>query len=122
MFLKEMLLSNLLNCVLLLTSMVQELLSLKKNVVEMSYRYRHLHWAIPEITKQGRKEGGGGGDLRTQLLFETKSWNFKVFYFVPGNSGQNKASRLEIPQNCVTLLGNSENKNQEPWKFHIIFS
>ena len=72
--------------------------------------------------EKGGGGGGGGGDLRTQLLFETKSWNFKVFYFVPGNSGQNKASRLEIPQNCVTLLGNSENKNQEPWKFHIIFS
>ena len=98
-------------------AMIQKLLSLNKNVVEMNYRYRHLPWAIPEITKQWRK-----GGLRTQALFEIKAWNFKVSYFTPGNSRQNKASPLEIPQNFVTSLENYETKNQDPWKFHMIFS
>ena len=46
---------------------------------------------------------------------------FHFFYFSPGNFRQNKAPPLEIPQNCVTFLGNSNTKNQDPWKFHIIF-
>ena len=36
-------------------------------------------------------------------------------YFTLGNCGQSKASTLEIPQNCVTLLlRNSKAKNQAP--------
>ena len=33
-----------------------------------------------------------------------------------------KLQPLEILQNSVTPLGNSKAKNQDPWKFHMIFS
>ena len=36
----------------------------------------------------------------------TAPLEFLGFYFTPGNSRQNKASPLETPQNCVTLLRN----------------
>ena len=56
-------------------------------------------------------------------LFQKRvPWNFSFFYFTPGNSGQNKAQPLDIPQNCVRSLGNFKAKNKDPWKFHIIFS
>ena len=42
--------------------------------------------------------------------------------FTLGNFRENKASPLEILQNCVTPLGSSKAKNQDPWKFHIVFS
>ena len=29
---------------------------------------------------------------------------------------------MKIVQNCITSLGNSITKNQDPWKFHITFS
>ena len=45
-----------------------------------------------------------------------------VCNFILGNSGQNKASNLEISQDFDTPLGNSKAKNQDPWKFHMIFS
>ena len=32
-----------------------------------------------------------------------------------------KAPALEIPQSCVTSLGNPKPKIQGPWKFHMIF-
>ena len=48
--------------------------------------------------------------------------NFQV-YFTFGNSRQNKASPLNFPQNyCVTPFRNFKAENQDPWKFHIIFS
>ena len=44
-----------------------------------------------------------------------------TFYFT-FNSRQNKALPLKIPQIFVRCLGNSKAiKNQDPWKFHIIF-
>ena len=43
-------------------------------------------------------------------------------YFIPGNSRQNKAQLLDIPQNCAGSLINSKAKNKDPWKSHIIFS
>ena len=48
--------------------------------------------------------------------------NFSFFYFTPGNSRQNKAQFLDIPQNCVRSLGNSKAKTKDPWKFNNIFS
>ena len=32
-----------------------------------------------------------------------------------------KLWQLEILQNCATLLGNFEAKNQDLWKFHMAF-
>ena len=64
---------------------------------------------------------GGRWGLRTYFS-EPPSWNFLFIYFTPGNSRQNKAPALEIVQNCVTSLENFKTKNQDPWKFHIIFS
>ena len=64
------------------------------------------------------KQGGGGWGY---TFLEKKPWNFSFLYFTPGNSRQNKAQPLEIPQNCVSSLGNSKTKNKDPWKFHIIF-
>ena len=49
-----------------------------------------------KITKQG--------GLRT-YSFE-KPLEFLGFYFILGNSTQNKATALETPQNCVTYLRN----------------
>ena len=37
-----------------------------------------------------------------------------------GNSGENKASLQDIPQNCTATLGNSKTRKQDPWKFHMI--
>ena len=37
------------------------------------------------------------------------------------NSRENKLSPLKILKNCVTSLGNSKVKNQNPWKFHMRF-
>ena len=64
-----------------------------------------------------RKKQAGG--LRTYFF---DHWIFLFIYFTPGNSRQIKAPPLEIVQICVTSLGNSKTKNQDPWKFHIIFS
>ena len=48
------------------------------------------------------------------MLFWKHHWNFWVCYFTLGNTGHNKASSLEIHQNWVTPLGNSENKKPKP--------
>ena len=61
------------------------------------------------------------GRLRT-YFFEKTPGIFHFFTLPPGNSRQNKAPPLQILQNCVTSLGNSKARNQDPWKFHIIFS
>ena len=121
MFLKEMLLSNLLTCVLHFTSgNGSETIVFEEKYCGNELPLSSFALGYSRNNQTGKK--GGGSSLRTQLLFEIKAWNFKFFCFAPGNSGQNKASLLEILQNCVTLLENSENKNQEPWKFHMIFS
>ena len=51
-------------------------------------------------------------------LFQEKKIGF---YFTLGNSRQNKAAPLETPHNCVTPFKNFT-ANQDPWKFHVIFS
>ena len=70
-------------------------------------------------------------------------WNFSFCYFTPGNSRQNKAQPLDIPQICVRSLwkfqgqkqrpleiphyfflgnhGNSTSFLINPWKFHMLF-
>ena len=72
----------------------------------------HWHWAI-----LGKNQTGGVEDI----LF-WKPLGIYLFFFTPGNSRQNKAPPLEIPQNSVRSFGNSKGKNQDPWKLHIIFS
>ena len=69
-------------------------------------------WAIPEKTKQG--------GLRT-YFFEKPLEFFHFLNFAPGNSRQNKVPTLEIPQIFARSLGSSKAKNQDPWKFHILF-
>ena len=32
------------------------------------------------------------------------------------------SSPQENPENCITRIGNSKTKEQDPWKFHMIFS
>ena len=71
------------------------------------------------ILGYSRKNPNGG--LRI-YFFENPSWNFSYFYFTPGNSRQNKAQLMDIPQNYVRSLENSKAKNKDPWKFYIIFS
>ena len=53
--------------------------------------------------------------------FEKLHGIFHFSYSTPGNSRQNKAQPLDIPQNCVRSLGNFKTKNKDPWKFHLIF-
>ena len=49
-------------------------------------------------------------------------WKFLFLYFIPGNSRQNKAPPLEIPQNCVKSLGNSKAKPPKPLEIpHYFF-
>ena len=70
-------------------------------------------WAIPEKIETG--------ELRI-YFFETPG-TFHFFYFTSGNSRQNKAQPLDIPQNCVRSLGNSTLFFLgHPWKFHFIFN
>ena len=72
-----------------------------------------VKWAIPEKIQTGGFE---------DTLFWKPPWNFSFFYFTPGNSTQNKAQPLDIPQNCVRTLRNCKTKNKDPWNLHIIFS
>ena len=52
--------------------------------------------------KKQNKQGGGEGGGRT-YLFENPTGSFHFFTL-----------NLEIPQNCVRSLGNSNTKNQDP--------
>ena len=70
-----------------------------------------FNWAIPEKIQTREFE---------DILFWKTHWNFSFFYFNTGNSRQNKAKPLDIPQNCVRSLENSKAKNKDPWKFHIL--
>ena len=64
---------------------------------------------VLSYSRKKPKQGGVGG------------W-VGFFDFTSGNSRQNKAPTLEIPQNCVRTRGNSKAKKQDPWKFHIVFN
>ena len=44
-----------------------------------------------------------------------------ICHFTLGNPSERKTFVLDIPQSCVVPLGNSKAKNQDQWKFHIIF-
>ena len=70
---------------------------------------------------QKKKTGRRGGWLKT-YLFENPLGIFRFFSFTPGNSIQNKAPRIKIPNNFVRLLGNSKGKNHDLSKFHYFFS
>ena len=72
-----------------------------------------LDWAIPEKSTY----------LKI-YIFEKTPGIFCFFTLLAlGNSGQNQAPPLEIPQNYVTnLYYIIEAKIQDPWKFHMIFS
>ena len=65
-------------------------------------------------SNRGDGEGWGHTFLKTPL-------KFFIFHFTPGNSRQSKAPPLEIPRNCVRCLRSSKPKNEDPWKFNIIF-
>ena len=54
-------------------------------------------------------------------FFEKKPLEFLGLLLYLGNSGQIKASSLEMLQNCVTHPGNFETKNQDHFKFFAIF-
>ena len=49
-------------------------------------------------------------------------WNFDVCHFNRGDSRQKKLCSYKLRKNCVTPIGNSKTKNQDAWKFHMIFS
>ena len=68
------------------------------------------HWTIPEKKIQ---TGRGWGILEFFI--------FLLYPWTPGNSRQNKAQSLDIPQNCLTFVGNSKAKNKDSWKFHVFF-
>ena len=75
------------------------------------------HHVYIGLFQKKSKQGG----LRI-YFFEKLPGIFHYFFFTPGNSRQNKAQPLYIPQNCVRTLGNSKAKNKDPWRFRIIFS
>ena len=57
-----------------------------------------VQWVIPQKSQT---------DTVEDILFWKPPWNFKVFYFSPGNSRQNKDSPPETPQKL----------SYTPWKF-----
>ena len=76
-----------------------------------------LTWAVPE-KYQTRKRGVE--DIYTFLKTPLEFLDLSLYTL--RKSVENKLSPLEILQNCVTPLRNSKSKNQDPWKFHMIFS
>ena len=74
------------------------------------------------IPKMGysRKNPNRGG-LRIYFSEPLPSWKFQICDFTLRNSRENKLLPLEIQQNCVTPLGNSKVKNQDPCNFHMSF-
>ena len=72
------------------------------------------YWTIPEKIKKG--------ELRI-YFYETPPGIFHIFfYFTLGNSRQNNAQLLDILQNCVRFLGNSEAKKKRPLEIpHYFF-
>ena len=69
------------------------------------------------------------------ILLWKPPWNLSFFKFTPGNSRQNKAQPLDIPQICVRSLGNSNPRLKtkthgnstliflgQPWKLHFAFN
>ena len=82
------------------------------------------YWAIPEKIQIGGVE---------DTLFWKAPWKFKIWHFIPRNSGEKKLLPLKILQICVTPLGNSKVKNkthgnsllvflEHPWNFHFFFN
>ena len=61
-------------------------------------------------------------DCFRKIPSRIKHLEFLGSLFYSWNSRRNKASPLEIRQNCVAPIGNSKAKMQDPWEFHIIFA
>ena len=78
----------------------------------MQWMVFSVYWAIPE--KKTNRDGGG---LRIYFSETLPPRNFTL-----RNSAENKLLPLEILQNCVTPLGNSKVKNQDPWELQMSFS
>ena len=57
-------------------------------------------------------------DIKTEWPIPEKNLRF---YFTLENSRQNKALPLDTLDNCVAPFRNFK-ANQDPWKFHVIFS
>ena len=67
-------------------------------------RLSYIYWPIyfnHQSLGYSRKKNGDWGHT-----FLKTPWNFSFFYFTPGNSRQNKAPPLEIPQIFARSLGN----------------
>ena len=76
-----------------------------------------FNWKRIELFQKKSKQG------RLRIHFsENTSWNFQLCHLPFRNSGENKLSPLEILKNCMTPLGKSKVKNQDPFKFHMSFS
>ena len=75
-----------------------------------------------------QKKVQAGTVIDDWTTFLKKPWNFQVCHFTFKNCEfqRKKSSSQEILQNYTTLflwLGNfGKAKNQDPWKFHTIFS
>ena len=94
--------------------------TLQKKFVKCDEINNYLLTILPNGLFQKKNPKKGGGGEVEDIIFLKHQWNFLFFCFTPGNSRQNKAQPLDIPQNCVRSLGNSV-ENKDPWKFHIIF-
>ena len=68
-------------------------------------------WVIPEKSKQG---GWRHTFVKTPL-------EFFIFLIYPWKFQTKRAQPLEILQIFIRSFGNSKVKNQDHWKFHIIF-
>ena len=97
-----------------------QLIMISSGELKTSQLARCLIWQLVQIVLFQRNSKQEGFD--EDIPFCKIPWNFQVCHFTLRNSRQNKASPLEIPQNYVIPLGNFKAKNQDPWKFHVIFS
>ena len=70
-------------------------------------------WAIHKKKQTGRVE---------DILFWNPPWNFSFFLLYPWKFQAKQSFTPGKSKNFFRSLGNSKAKNQDPWKFHIIFS
>ena len=132
MFLKEMLLSNLLTCVLHFTSgNGSETIVFEEKYCGNESPLSSLALGYSRNNQTGKK--GGGSSLRTQLLFEIKAWNFKVFCFTPGIPDKTKLHSWKFRKIVLHLWKTPRTKIKNPgnstrffldqaWKFHFVFN
>ena len=85
-------------------------------IIKLSHAMDGLFSVLGYSRKKTNRRGWGYTFLKLLLLEILYLWLYLR------NSAENKLLPLEILQNCVTPLGNSKVKNQDPWELQMSFS